>query len=79
MPGHLLLAYPLLLLLLQDAARNGKGKLTADVQMYAATAEEVAIAKGVPYVDVYNTIMGVKDWVVSACSTGSSADRRACV
>lgn len=55
----------LLLLLLQDAARNGKGKLTADVQMYAQTAEEVAIAKGVPYVDVYNTIMGVKDWVVS--------------
>lgn len=52
-------------LLLQDAARNGKGKLTADVQMYAQTAVEVAIAKGVPYVDMYNIIMGIKSWDVS--------------
>jgi hypothetical protein len=51
---------------LQDAARNGKGKLTADVQMYAQTAVEVAIAKGVPYVDMYNIIMGIKSWDVSA-------------
>jgi hypothetical protein len=51
---------------LQDAARSGKGKLTADVQMYAQTAVEVAIAKGVPYVDLYNVIMGIKSWDVSA-------------
>lgn len=53
---------------LQNAARNGKGKLTADVQMYAQTAVEVAQAKGVPYVDMYNSIMGVKDWDVSHTS-----------
>jgi hypothetical protein len=56
---------PFVCCLLQNAARNGKGKLTADVQMYAQTAVEVAQAKGVPYVDMYNSIMGVKDWDVS--------------
>lgn len=53
------------LLATQNAARNGKGKLTADVQMYAVTAEEVAKAKGVPYVDMYSSIMGIKNWDVS--------------
>lgn len=52
-------------MLLQDAARQGKAKLTADVQMYAVTAEEVAQAKGLHYVDMYNAIMSVKDWDVS--------------
>lgn len=33
--------------------------------MYAQTAVEVAKGKGVPYVDMYNSIMGVKDWDVS--------------
>ena len=53
-------------LTLQDAARKGQGKLTADVQMYAVTAEEVAQAKGVNYVDMYNAIMSVKNWDVSS-------------
>jgi hypothetical protein len=60
------------LLTTQNAARNGKGKLTADVQMYAVTAEEVAKAKGVPYVDMYSTIMGVKNWDVSMVPVVSS-------
>lgn len=58
-------ACSLFLLCLQDAARKGTGKLTADVQMYAVTAEEVAKSKGLNYVDMYNNIMAVKNWEVS--------------
>lgn len=32
--------------------------------MYAVTAQEVAIAKGLPYVDLYSIIMGQKNWDV---------------
>jgi hypothetical protein len=37
---------------LQYDAIAGKGKLTADVQMYAVTAADVATAKGIPMVDM---------------------------
>lgn len=49
----------------QDKARKGLTKLSADVQMYAVTAEEVAKAKGLNYVDMYTRIMDVKNWEVS--------------
>jgi len=49
------------------------GKLTADVQMYAVTAEEVAKSKGLHYVDMYNSIMAVKNWDVSITESHARA------